>query len=146
VEGPWAAVDAAFRSRDDVTAVVDRGAAPGTTSYYRLVIALRQGGQTIEGPLSAGAASLVTDLTMRAPNPAPGVTRIDFALARAGTVRLSVIEVTGRECVVLARGEYGAGQHSVRWDGRTGSVAPAGIYFVRFRAAGTTRVRKLVML
>jgi len=146
-EGPWTAVDAAITSRDDIAVAVDRSAAPGATSFYRLVVNLRQGGQTIQGPVSSAAAVLVSDLTLLSPNPAFGATRIDFAVARAGVVRLSVLDVAGRERAVLARGTYPAGRHTLRWDGRIGGAkAAAGIYFLRFEGAGQTRVKRLVML
>jgi acyl-coenzyme A thioesterase PaaI-like protein len=121
VDGPWTAVDAASALQGDVTVAQDRSAAPGATSFYRLIVSLRQGGQTIEGPVSAAAANLVTDLAILAPNPALGSTRVDFAVARAGTVRLSVLDVAGREQVVLARGNYAAGRHTIQWDGRIGA-------------------------
>jgi len=147
-EGPWAAVDAVLATRGDMTVAQDRSASPGATTFYRLVVNLRQGGHTIEGPVSSAAAAiLVSDLTMLAPNPASGATRVDFAVARQGAVRISVADVAGRERAVLAQGKYAAGRYSIRWDGRAGgAAAPAGIYFLRFEAPGATRVRKLVML
>jgi len=147
-EGPWTAVDAVLATRGDVTVAQDRGASPGATSFYRLVVNLRQGGQTIQGPVSSTAAAILTsDLTMLAPNPASGATRVDFAVARTGFVRLSVLDIAGRERAVLARGTYPAGRHTLRWDGRIGGAkAPSGIYFLRFEGPGQTRVKRLVML
>jgi len=146
--GPWTAVDASFASRGDVAIAQDRSAAPGAPTFYRLVVDLRQGGKIIEGPVSAAAAAvLVSDITLLSPNPAFGVTRIDFAVARAGAVRLSVLDIAGRERAVLARGVYPAGRHTLRWDGRIGGAkAAAGIYFLRFEGPGQTRVKRLVML
>jgi hypothetical protein len=147
-EGPWVAVDAAIASRGDMYVVEDRTSVAGVTSFYRLVVDLRAGGRTIQGPITATATPiLVSDLTMVAPIPTHGETRVDFAVARAGAVRISVLDVAGRERAVLAKGTYVAGRHSIQWDGRlAGAKAAAGIYFMRFEGPGQTRVKRLVML
>jgi flagellar hook capping protein FlgD len=67
------------------------------------------------------------------PQPSSGEVRIAFALPRAGRVRLTVLDVAGREVARLWDGVVEAGMHTARWNGRTaeGGMAPAGIYFVR---------------
>jgi uncharacterized repeat protein (TIGR02543 family) len=147
-EGPWVAVDAAIASRGDMYVVEDRTGAASATSFYRLVVDLREGGRTIQGPISATATPiLVSDLTMLAPSPTHGETRVDVAVAHGGTVRISVLDIAGRERTVLARGTYPAGRHTIQWDGRLGGAkAAAGIYFLRFEGPGQTRVKRLVML
>ncbi len=72
-----------------------------------------------------------------APNPSPGTVAIDFSLASRGHARLRVLDVGGRQCAVLADGEYAAGHVRATWR------APApGIYFARLEAAGRTLVRR----
>jgi hypothetical protein len=79
------------------------------------------------------------------PNPLRGVGRIGFALPRASRVRLSVLDVQGREVAVLAEGVFEAGRHQVRWEGAsTGRVGP-GLYFVRLSVAGRSLVRRTVV-
>jgi subtilisin family serine protease len=79
------------------------------------------------------------------PNPLRGVGRIGFALPIDSPVRLSVIDVQGREVAVLAEGVFEAGRHQVRWEGASvGRVGP-GLYFVRLRVAGRSLVRRTVV-
>ncbi len=73
----------------------------------------------------------VSSLSAVSPNPARGTARLDYALARETPVRLSVLDVQGREVAVLATGVQSAGSHTATW------TAPApGVYFVRLAAEG----------
>ncbi len=85
-----------------------------------------------------------------APNP---VTRaaaatLRFGLSRGGTVRLEVMDAAGRRVRTLASGEWPAGEHAVRWDGRLegGQRAAAGLYFVRLEAEGRRADRRLALV
>ena len=50
------------------------------------------------------------------------------AAAKRGAVRLSVLDVQGREVAVLIRGEQQAGRYQAVWDGRTTrGEAPEGV-------------------
>ena len=81
------------------------------------------------------------------PNPTTGSTRIAFRVGAASPVRLSVLDVQGREIAVLADGVLVAGRHELQWNGRRGaSPAPAGIYFVRYRSGSGQQVRRLAMM
>lgn len=81
------------------------------------------------------------------PNPALQFSRIHFDLAAPTAVRLSVLDVSGREVALLAQGDRPAGRHEVTWDGRTtDGRAPAGIYFVALNAAGQRAVQRLIWL
>ena len=79
------------------------------------------------------------------PNPLRGVGRIGFALPRASHLRLSVIDVQGREVAVLAEGVFEAGRHQVRWDGGAAGQVGPGLYFVRLSVAGRSLVRRTVV-
>ncbi len=82
-----------------------------------------------------------------APNPASGAARITFALPHESRVRLSVLDVQGRELAVLVEGMKPAGRHSVAWRGETssGGGVAAGLYFVRMRAAGREWTRRVAL-
>ena len=81
------------------------------------------------------------------PNPTTGATRIGFSVAFATPVRLSIVDVQGREIAVLADGVQSAGLHELQWDGRRlGARVPAGIYFVRYRAGGLQQIQRLAMM
>jgi len=80
------------------------------------------------------------------PLPSRGFVRVAYALPREADVRLSVLDLQGREIAVLTDGRQAAGRHELRWDGRTrGGVAPAGVYFARMTAEGRQWVRRLVI-
>ena len=67
------------------------------------------------------------------PNPSKGAFAARFTVAKEAKVRLSVLDLQGREVTVLAQGVYKPGRYQVNWDGRgeRGDV-PAGVYFVRY--------------
>ena len=88
------------------------------------------------GPVAEFALSAVT------PNPARGMARAFYALPRPATIRLSVVDVQGRELAVLAEGLRGSGRYEARWDG---SNQPAGVYFVRFEGGGRRFMSRLVL-
>ncbi len=78
------------------------------------------------------------------PNPVRGSGLVGFALPAAASVRLSVLDVQGREVATLAEGDFAAGRHQVRWE-HAGGAGP-GLYFVRLQAAGRTLVRRTVVM
>jgi len=79
------------------------------------------------------------------PNPNHGRAHLSFALPSAASVRLSLIDVQGREVAVLARGTFEAGRHPVEFDGRTSSGRlSSGLYFVRLETPGSVAVQKMV--
>jgi len=61
-------------------------------------------------------------------------------------VRLSVIDIQGREVARLENGSRPAGEHSLVWNARSGgrSVA-AGLYLVRLEVEGRTLIRRMVL-
>jgi hypothetical protein len=82
------------------------------------------------------------------PNPFNPRTTIQYVLPDRGPVRLRIYEVTGRLLRTLVAGDQGPGSHDVVWDGRDdrGLEAPSGMYVYRHEAAGTSRMRKMVLL
>jgi subtilisin family serine protease len=85
------------------------------------------------------------ELAPMQPNPLRGVGRIGFALPRASHVRLSVIDVQGREVAVLAEGVFEAGRHQARWEGASSGRVGPGLYFVRLSVANRSLVRRTVV-
>jgi hypothetical protein len=82
------------------------------------------------------------------PNPFNPATTIPFSIENAGRVELSIYDAAGRHIRTLAQGHCQAGQHETVWNGRTdtGRTAASGVYFIRMRSAGSTAVRKAVLL
>jgi murein DD-endopeptidase MepM/ murein hydrolase activator NlpD len=91
-----------------------------------------------------------TGATLRQPEPNPfnPTTTIGFSLDRDGEVVLSVHDLQGRRVATLHKGRLGAGEHSVRWDGRGSGGGPAasGVYLVQLRYGGQTLAQRVVLL
>ncbi len=81
------------------------------------------------------------------PNPAPGSVNVDFTVPYAAPVRLSILDLQGREVAVLADGLQSAGTHRARWNGLVdGRRAGAGLYFVRYRVPGKVLASRISVL
>ena len=133
-----------------MTVAIDRTAAPEKSYVYRLVGTTREGQRLVLGQLSASAELEIKALAISrvAPNPSRAAMRIDYALPRESRVRLSVLDVQGREVAVLADGLFEAGRYQTTWSGRTdaGDEAPAGVYFVRCQALGQRLTERVVRM
>jgi hypothetical protein len=128
---------------------------PATTNAFLEVIAHDAAGLSgsavsdsafiIANSSSDVAASTVREFQLEkiVPQPVHGAARLHFAMPRGASVRLSVLDVLGREVAVLADGSYGAGVHEVLWQDPRIS---AGLYFVKLQVPGRTFVQKLVRL
>ena len=77
------------------------------------------------------------------PDPLTGRSRVSFRLSRDGDARLELLDLQGRTLRLLASGPHAAGEHSLNLvrDG-----LPAGIYWLRLRAAGVERHSRFVVL
>src|SRR5207247_2544079 len=64
------------------------------------------------------------------PTPTSGSARIDYALPRECGIRLSVLDVQGREVTRLADGMQTAGRHQALWN-EARVMAQPGVYTVR---------------
>ena len=72
---------------------------------------------------------------------------VEFSLGRDSRVRITVLDLTGRELATLVDGVQGEGHHRASWHGTVaGARAPAGMYFMRYEAGGTIQVRRFVLL
>jgi hypothetical protein len=140
--GEFVPLNVSLREESGLTVAEDNAAEPGSSYFYRLVGTTNSGAQTSYGPVR-GTAGVPKEFAFSGawPNPSRGALTMAITLPRASSVRLSVIDLQGREVAVLADGAFAPGRHEVRWDGRTdrGQV-PAGLYFLRY----VTPDRKLV--
>ncbi len=148
VEGPWIGIEPERRVELGVTVALDRTAGDAE-HFYRLVVQSSEGGREIFGPVSASrrVAPSQSGLTRLSPNPTPGGTQVHYAVARAGRVRLDVVDVSGRVVATLAEGVHGPGRHVVDWDGvgRSGRLSP-GLHFVRLVAPDGVTVARLAIV
>ena len=96
---------------------------------------------------SAGSESPITPRSHSFQSDLP-VTPVNYELAQYGPVELTVHDVSGRLVRRLESGPRQRGFHSVRWDGADGRgrAAPAGVYFVRYSAGGTSSTGRLTLV
>jgi hypothetical protein len=147
--GPWTAMDLELRQESGATVGLDR-TANGTDEYfYRLVAQLTDGSQVVFGPVSAssGASLSGSDLTLVSPNPTSGGIQLQYAVARAGPVRLELLDVSGRVVATLADRIQEPGRYAAAWDGLDrGRRVPPGLYFVRLVAPDQVLVKKFATI
>jgi serine protease AprX len=77
------------------------------------------------------------------PNPFNPSTTIEYALQRAGLVRLELFNALGQQITTLVEGSETAGTHSVIWNG---SRLPSGVYFYRLTAGESVAVRAMILI
>lgn len=77
------------------------------------------------------------------PNPFNALTVISYSIPRAGTVRMRLFDVTGKEVRSLFSGRQNAGSHRLKIDL---SNLSSGIYFYRLRAGQRIAQRKLLLV
>src|SRR5207247_3605826 len=93
-----------------------------------------------------GSLPTVFALVSIVPNPTRGTALLEFTVARETRVRLSVLDIQGREVAILRDAILPAGRYRTAWDATTShGPAPAGVYFVRYRAGGRDQVRRLLL-
>jgi hypothetical protein len=82
------------------------------------------------------------------PNPGRPWTRIRYDLGQRGYVGLRIYDVRGVAVRVLNSASQPAGHYQVFWDGRddSGRESPAGVYFCRLDASGSTQTGKMILV
>ena len=146
--GAWQVVDAALSESGGLVVALDRSVEAGRSYQYRLQATAIDGAKTTFGPVQATAGIPVTEFALSAiaPNPTHDLARIEYAVAREAHVRLSVLDLQGRELVRLVDGVQTPGRHQAVWTGETAhGRAPAGLYFVRYQSPAGVLMRRLVI-
>jgi hypothetical protein len=147
--GPWRTVSAERRNDGGVTVVLDRGVEPDRTYYYRLIVRTFDGQVHTFGPLVGAERPLVTEFALSrvAPNPTRRSAQIEFAVPREARIRVSILDVQGREVALLADGIQPAGRYRAVWDGQTlRGPAASGLYFVRYQNPSKHSMQRLILL
>jgi hypothetical protein len=147
--GPWTSIDPEVQVESGVTVALDLTADDGGEYFYRLVVQLTDGSPMVFGPVSANRDESIPmrGLILKSPNPTPGGIKVQYAVARAGQVRLELVDVSGRVVATLADRTQEAGRYEITWDGASpaGQIAP-GLYFVRLMTPDRVTVRKLAVV
>jgi hypothetical protein len=122
---------------------------------FYLVTATDFAGNESAAAVVAGGASDVPDgprnqtaLLGNAPNPFNPQTWIRFTLAERMSVRLAVLDISGRRVRNLAAGIRPAGPNVVRWNGRddAGRECASGTYFYRLEAGGYAATKRMLLV
>jgi hypothetical protein len=94
------------------------------------------------------ASGRISHLLEPYPNPLQIDTLVPFVLGQAGHVEMSVYDVRGQRVVHLLSETLAAGLHRVPWSGldHQGREVSAGVYFVVLKVAGTSQIRKAVLV
>jgi hypothetical protein len=82
-------------------------------------------------------------LSQNYPNPWNPSTTINYSIAKAGSVRLTVFNAIGGKVAVLINEYKPAGNYSVQFNADT---IPSGVYFYRLESGGYSDVKKLILL
>lgn len=143
--GEFVPVDAAPTVENGVSRVLDPDAAPDRVWWYRLAGTRRDGGsfETAAIPSQGTGAAPAFALAPLAPNPTAGEATLSFAVPARTHVRLTLLDLQGREVARLADGERIAGLHTAALDAR--DLRP-GLYFVRLQAPGVDLRRRLAIV
>jgi len=97
-------------------------------------------------PIGTGAGPLAirSDIVSVYPNPATGAFQVQFVAGDAGKIELGIYDVAGRRVLSRTLSQAAAGPGAELFNA---SQFPAGVYFVRMRAAhGELITRKLVVI
>ena len=77
------------------------------------------------------------------PNPFNPSTTVEYAIPEISNVKISILDITGREVDILINGIQTPGFHQIKWDAQN---LPAGIYMVMMRTDDFTQVQKIMLL
>lgn len=103
-------------------------------------------------PIGVEDDGIVGDLRTRLlpnyPNPFNPSTTVQFQLATPSTVSLDIYNSTGQLVRTLTEQRYGAGLHTVQWDGLNdeGQAVSSGTYFYQLRTPESLQTRKMTLL
>ena len=129
--------------------VIDHNVQLGMTYTYRLIAVdvnnIRQVLDQSEVTLSEQNAVTIEEyaLYQNFPNPFNPSTTITFDLKNAGTVKLNVFDLLGREVAVLMNGYRESGRYQVSFDA---AGLPSGVYLYRIETSEFSSIQKMVLM
>ncbi len=133
-----------------------RGGTPGATDTLLMVATDGQTADSlvwtlyndVDAGVEDGTPSLTVPVLVAAPTPFNPSLEIRCALPKAGRVRLSVYDLSGRLLATLADEERDAGIFVRTWDGKNdaGVEAAAGVYFIRLTTRDLAVSKKVILM
>jgi hypothetical protein len=126
-------------------------AVPSGIWYYRLKQIDLDGSVHYSGKIVVNAVTAVKEknvlssyaLHQNYPNPFNPATTISFDVPKYSMVRITVLNILGKEVATLIRRELSAGCYKVTFDG---SALPSGIYFCRMQSGVFNAVKKIILM
>jgi hypothetical protein len=99
-------------------------------------------------PSPPGPTTATIALSQPIPNPAAGPASFVLALAQKSSVRVEVLDLSGRVIRQLWDGTLGSGPHNFFWNGSDddGREMPAGVYLVRAAVGSNHAMQRIVRL
>jgi pectinesterase len=97
----------------------------------------------LEGKSGQETVPTVYELSQNYPNPFNPVTTINYALPKAGKVRITIYNILGARVATLVDRQQAAGRYSVRFDGLN---LGSGTYFYHIEAGAFRQTRKMLLL
>lgn len=99
----------------------------------------------VRGTAAEPAPGIATRMTLNQnqPNPVADATTISFGIETAGHVRIRVLDLTGREIIVLVDEALAAGNYTTRFE--PGTLA-AGVYVYTLEAGGQVASRRMLVI
>ena len=87
-------------------------------------------------------------LNQNYPNPFNPITKISYEMPSDGFVKVSIIDMMGREVKTLVKSSQVSGMRSVTWNATDNNDQPvsAGVYLYKIQTRGITKTRKMVFL
>ena len=105
------------------------------------------GGNVPSSPLAVVDTPTGIELSSAFPNPTTGGIALSLALPRDEDVRMSVVDVQGREVWSSPARRHGAGRWALAWDGRTANgQAGSGLYFARVSVGSRQYLRRIAIV
>lgn len=134
--------------RREVYRYTDGAVEPDADYRYTLGFVFPDGTETRVGQVSVRSLAIPFAMGVPFPNPSSNAFSIDISNPVEGPARIQVFDVRGRLVRELHDGPLAAGDHRVTWDGRTANERPAGsgVYFMRYRSAGNSAIRRMLLI
>jgi hypothetical protein len=82
------------------------------------------------------------------PNPFNPVTHLDLKIPVSEKVKITIVDILGREVAILQNGLMVPGQYKISWNGTNGlgKIVASGTYFSVMKYGEKTKVQKLLLL
>jgi hypothetical protein len=111
------------------------------SEHAQVFVLLNAGHNGVTGVDASPVAETAIDFV--APNPARTASRVQYTVARAGRVRMEVVDIAGRVVSMPVDGVQASGRYDVALSAER---LPAGLYFVRLATADRITTRKFTRL